>query len=340
MSRRGSSGMHPFSLRRLFALATTWVAACVAIAGIVVVAVAQDYPAAGRSIRIVVPAAAGGALDMMGRVLAQQTTEVWKRQAYVENRPGANWIIGMDTVVRSEPDGYTLLVVSSAGLSVNPSVFPNIPFDPFRDLVPVASLTRGTFVLLANPNLPVNTASEFIAHLRANPGKLNHGSNSATTILLSALFRSLAKVDYVDVSYKGASQAINDTMAGVIQFCFTDYGSALPAIQGGKLKALAVASPTRYSLSPDIPALADDLPGFAMDGGMILLAPGKTPPDVVDKLNGFVRQALASDDIRQRVALMGQLPGEGSPEQIQKTLRSEAERWKALIKEQGIRFKQ
>jgi tripartite-type tricarboxylate transporter receptor subunit TctC len=309
-------------------------------AGAITNASAQDYPVPGRSIRIIVPAAAGGALDMMGRVLAQRATEIWKRQAYVENRPGANWIIGMDAVVRSEPDGYTLLVVSSAGLSVNPSVFPNIPFDPFRDLTPVASLTRGTFVLLANPNVPANTASEFISYLKANPGKLNHGSNSATTILLSALFRSLAKVDYVDVNYKGASQAISDTMAGVIQFCFTDFGSALPAIQGGKLKPLAVASPTRYSLVPDIPALADDLPGFAMDGGMILLAPGKTPPSVVDTLNGFVKQALSSEEARQRIESMGQLPGEGSPDQIQQSLRSEAERWKALIKEQGIRFQQ
>jgi tripartite-type tricarboxylate transporter receptor subunit TctC len=301
-------------------------------------AAAQDYPAPGRSIKIIVPAAAGGALDMMGRVLAQRMTEGWKRQAYVENRPGANWIIGMDAVVRSEPDGYTLLVVSSAGLSVNPSVFPNIPFDPFRDLVPVASLTRGTFVLLANPSLPVNTAAEFIAYLKANPGKLNHGSNSATTILLSALFKTLAKVDYVDVSYKGASQAIQDAMAGVIQFCFTDFGSALPVIQGGKLKPLAVAAPTRYALVPGIPALADDLPGFAMDGGMILLAPAKIPPDVLATLNGFVKQALGTDDIRKRLELMGQLPGEGSPDQIQKTLRAEAERWKALIKERNIRF--
>jgi tripartite-type tricarboxylate transporter receptor subunit TctC len=332
--------MHPFRpWQHMFILARICAAACVMLAGSVAAMAAEDYPAPGRSIRIVVPAAAGGALDMMGRVLAQSATDIWKQQAYVENKPGANWIIGMDAVVRSEPDGYTLLVVSSAGLSVNPSVFPNIPFDPFRDLVPVASLTRGTFVLLANPKLPVRTVSEFIAYLRANPGKLNHGSNSATTILLSALFRSLAKVDYVNVSYKGASQAINDTMAGMIEFCFTDLGSALPAIQGGTLKPLAVASPARYSLLPDVPALADELPGFAMDGGMILLAPGKTPPDVVGKLNDFVRRALASEELRQRLALMGQLPGEGSPQQIQQSLRSEAERWRALIKEQGIRFK-
>ena len=129
-------------------------------------------------------------------------------------------------------------------------------------------------------------------------------------------------------------------MAGVIQFCFTDFGSALPAIQGGKLKPLAVASAARYSLVPEIPALADDLPGFAMDGGMILLAPGKTPRSVVDKLNGFVSQALASDEMRQRIATMGQLPGDGTPEQIQTSLRSEADRWKTLIKEQGIRFQQ
>jgi tripartite-type tricarboxylate transporter receptor subunit TctC len=301
---------------------------------------AQDYPAPGRPIRIVVPAAAGGALDMMGRLLAQTISENWKRQAYVENRPGANWIIGMDAVVRSEPDGYTLLVVSGSGLSVNPAVFPNVPFDPFRDLMPVASLTRGTYALLANPDVPVSNAAELIAHLKANPGKLNHGSNSATTILLSALFRSLAKVDYVDVNYKGASQAIADTMAGVIQFCFVDFGSALPAVQSGKLKLLAVASPTRYSLVPEVPAVAEDVPGFTMDGGMILLAPAKTPLDVRDRLNGLVREALNSAETRNRIQLMGQLPGEASPDQIQQTLRAEAERWKALIKQRNIRFQE
>jgi len=301
-------------------------------------AAAQDYPAPGRSIRIVVPAAAGGALDMMGRVVAQQITEVWKRQAYVENRPGANWIIGMDAVARSDPDGYTLLVVSSAGLSINPAIFPNIPFDPFRDLAPVASLTRGTFVLLANPNLPFSTPAEFVAYLRANPGKLNHGTNSATTILLSALFKSLAKVDYVDISYKGASQAITDTMAGVIQFCFVDYGSASPAIESGKLKSIGVTSPERYSLVPDLPPIADTVPGFELGGGMILLAPGKIPNDIRDRLNGFVRTALASDDVQSKIRIMGNLPGEGTPEAIQQSLRTEADRWKALIKERNIHF--
>jgi len=301
-------------------------------------AAAQDYPAPGRSIKVVVPAAAGGALDVMGRLIAQRISEVWKRQAYVENRPGANWIIGMDAVARSDPDGYTLLVVSSAGLSINPSIFPNIPFDPFNDLAPVASLTRGTFVLLANASLPFNTPAEFVAYLRANPGKLNHGTNSATTILLSALFKSLAKVDYVDISYKGASQAITDTMAGVIQFCFVDYGSASAAIESGKLKSIGVTSASRYSLVPDLPAIADTVPGFVLGGGMILLAPGKIPNDIRDQLNDFVRTALASDDMRSKIQAMGNLPGEGTPEQIQQSLRTEADRWKALIKERNIRF--
>jgi tripartite-type tricarboxylate transporter receptor subunit TctC len=199
------------------------------------VAHAQAYP--NRPVRIVVPAAAGGALDVISRILAIKVGEIWNQQLYVENKPGANWIIGMDAVAKSAPDGYTLLFVASSGLTINPYVF-NMPIDPLRDLTLVATATHTPFVLLANNDLPAKNLLEFLAHLRANPGKLNHASNSATTILNSELLKARANVDYVDINYRGASQAIIATQGGSTQFCFVDLGSGSPAIQGKTLRAL------------------------------------------------------------------------------------------------------
>src|SRR5262245_60584893 len=167
---------------------------------------AQGYP--NRPVRVVVPAAPGGALDSIARLLSQKVAENRKQNFYVENRPGANWIIGMDVVAKSPPDGYTLLVVASAGLTINPFVFPGMPLDPRRDLVPITATTHTAFVLLLNPAVPATTVPELIAHLRANPGRLNHASNSATTMLASELFKQRAGVDYADVNFRGATQAL------------------------------------------------------------------------------------------------------------------------------------
>src|SRR5258708_33509365 len=165
---------------------------------------AQTFP--NRPVRIVVPAAAGGALDVIARILAIKVGEIWNQQLYVENKPGANWIIGMDAVAKSAPDGYTLLFVASSGLTINPYVF-RMPIDPLSDLTLVATATHTPFVLLVNNDVPAKTLPEFITHLNANPGKLNHASNSATTILNSELLKARANVSYVDLSYRGASQA-------------------------------------------------------------------------------------------------------------------------------------
>src|SRR3954470_20524494 len=303
-----------------------------------ILAAAESYPDPNRQIRIVVPAVAGGGLDLAARLVAHQLTEIWKQKAYIENRPGANWIIGMNAVATAEPDGYTLLVVSNAGLSINPLVFPNVPFDPFRDLTPVVAITRGAFVLVVHPSVPANTLSDFIAYLKANPGKLNHGTNSASTILLAELFKDLAQVDFVNVSYRGGAQAVTDTLAGAVQFCFSDLGSALPAIQSGQLKALGVTTGTRYELVPDLPALSEQLPGLVMDGGILLVAPAKTPGDILDKLNGVVRQAIATPDVSERLLTMGNLPGGRTRDQVQEALRSETDRWRKLVKERDIRL--
>jgi tripartite-type tricarboxylate transporter receptor subunit TctC len=298
---------------------------------------AETYP--NRPIRIVVPAAAGGALDVIARLLAQKVGEIWKQQLYVDNRPGANWIIGMDAVAKSPPDGYTLLFVASSGLTVNPFVFANMPLDPLTELAPIIVATHTPFVLLLGPTVPAKTVSEFIAYLRANPGKLNHASNSATTMLASELFKMRAKVDYVDVNYRGASQAIVALQSGTTEFCFVDLGSATAAIEGKTLRPLALTSPTRYELAPDIPALAEQgLPGYAVTSMTLLLAPANTPADILDKLNGVVQQALQAPDVVGKLRAIGQAVSGGSRAQAAAAVRDEAQQWKQLIAERHIQL--
>jgi tripartite-type tricarboxylate transporter receptor subunit TctC len=298
---------------------------------------AQGYP--NRPVRIVVPAAAGGALDIIARLMAQKVGENWKHQLYVDNRPGANWIIGMDAVAKSPPDGYTLLVVASSGLTVNPYVFTNMPLDPLTDLVPIIVTTRTAFGLLLNPSVPARTVPEFIAYLRAHPGKLNHASNSATTMLASELFKMRANVDYVDVNFRGASQAVVATQSGTTEFCFVDLGTASAAIESKTLLPLAVTSPTRYELAPDIPTLAEQgLPGYSVSSMTLLLAPANTPAELLDKLNGAAQQALESPDVSGKLRAISQAVAGGTRTQAIEEVRAEAQQWKQLISERNIQL--
>jgi tripartite-type tricarboxylate transporter receptor subunit TctC len=297
---------------------------------------AQTYP--NRPVRIVVPAAAGGALDIMSRLLAHKMGEIWKQQLYVDNRPGANWIIGMDAVAKSSPDGYTLLFVASAA-TINPYVFPNIPLDPSRDLTLVTIATHTPFVLLLNQSVPAKTVPEFVAHLRANSGKLNHASNSATTMLASELFKARADVNYVDVNYRGASQAIVATQSGTTQFCFVDLGSGMGAIEGKLLRPLALTTLTRYELTPEIPTIAEQgLPGYSASSMTLLLAPTNVPGEIVEKINAAFQQALASADVKDKLHAMGQGVARASREEAARALSSEARQWKQLITERNIQF--
>lgn len=302
------------------------------------IAAAQTFPS--KAVKIVVPAAAGGALDTISRLMAQKASEIWKQPVIIENRPGANWIIGMQAVARAAPDGYTLLFVASSGLTINPHVF-SMPLDPMRDLVPVTTATHNPFVLLLNPKVPARTVGEFVAYLRANPQKLNHASNSATTMMVSELFKSQAKVEYVDVNYRGASEAIGATIAGITQFCFVDLGSGTPSMQGKTLHPLALTSHERYELNPDIPTMVEQsLPGSSATTLTLLLAPANTPQDLVKSISAVFQQALQSPDVKAKLNGMGQVVVGGTSEQALRALQPEAEQWAKLIKERNIKFGQ
>lgn len=297
---------------------------------------AKAQPLSAQPLKIIVPAASGGALDLISRVLVNSVADQFKQGAYVENRPGANWVIGMNAVAKSPPDGYTLLLVSTSGFSINPHVFKNVP--PVSDFTPITTTTKGAFLLLASPKLGVKDVASFIALLKANPGKYNHASNSATTKLLSEFFKSQAGVDYVDINYRGASLAVNDTYLGVTDFCFVDYGSATNVLQDRSLLPLAVTSNERYELSPDIPPLSDTLPGFSVDGGTTLFAPAHLSNETISYLHSVFTSALKSPDVIARFRTIGQIARGADPQATAKDLAAEVDRWAKLISEKNIKL--
>lgn len=320
--------------RRLFMLAS----ATSAFAGSrAVLAQANSFPQ--KPIKIVVPAVAGGALDTISRLMAAKASETLKQHVYIENKPGANWIIGMDAVAKAAPDGYTLLFVASSGLTVNPYVFANMPLEPLKDLAPVTTATTTDFVLLANPNLPIKSVPELISYLKANPGKWNHASNSATTMLVSELFKQQAGVSYVDVNYRGAAQAIQDTAAGVTQICFVDLGTGMGAIEGKLLRPLGTTGPKRSSRVPGVPTIAEQgLPGYAVGSSTLLLGPAKMPADIHKRLTDIFRQTLRDENVRSKLVGMGQDVVGDTPEETMGYLLPEAEQFRKIITEKNIRF--
>ena len=297
---------------------------------------AKAQPLSAQPFKIIVPAAAGGALDLISRVLVNSVSDQFKQGAYVENRPGANWVIGMNAVAKSPPDGYTLLLVSTSGFSINPHVFKNVP--PVSDFTPITTTTKGAFILLVNPKLGVKDVASFIALLKASPGKYNHASNSASTKLLSEFFKLQAGVDYVDINYRGASLAVNDTFMGVTDFCFVDYGSATNVLQDRSLLPLAVTSNGRYELSPEIPPLSDILPGFSVDGGTTLFGPANMNRELLAYLHGLFTTALKSEDVLTRFRAIGQISRGADPQETARDLAAEVDRWASLIKEKNVKL--
>jgi tripartite-type tricarboxylate transporter receptor subunit TctC len=300
-------------------------------------ALAQAYPT--KPVRIVVPAAPGGGLDLVARNVNGRLSQMWGQQVIVENKPGANFIVGTDSVAKSAPDGYTLLVVSYGAITVNPLAYPDLPYNPERDLTPIMLMTNGPFVLLVNNAVPAATLPEFVAHLQANPGKLNHASNSASTILASELFKSLAKVSYVDVNYKGGILAAASTSAGETQFAIVDSGSAGNAMRGGLARALAVTPSKRFKLLPNLPTFAEaGVPGYSASAWVVLLAPAKTPADIIAKVSNDVRAVLATPEVAARIEGIGNEVVASSPEETARVLRADAEQWSRLVKERNIRL--
>jgi tripartite-type tricarboxylate transporter receptor subunit TctC len=297
-------------------------------------ALSQTYPS--RAVKLVVPFPAGSATDQIARVIGQQLQESLGQPFVVDNKPGAQGAIAATEVARSKPDGYTLMVTTNTPQAANVSLFKKLNYDPVKDFAPIARLGTISFMLMVRPDFPSKNFREFLGHARANPGKLSAGYGSAGSQVSQAMLRSMGKIDFIDVPYKGLPQAITDVLGGSISFTFADLANALAQIKGGKLHGLAVTSQKRSPLAPDVPAIAEELPGYELIAWFALVAPAGTPGPVIKRIHDVAVKSLAKPEVAARFATLGTDVAPMNPEQLGAFIRSEIAKWAKLTKEAGI----
>jgi tripartite-type tricarboxylate transporter receptor subunit TctC len=297
---------------------------------------AQAFPA--KPVRIVVPFAPGGGVDVTARILAQRLTERVGQSFIVENRTGASGIIGTEYVVKSAPDGYTLLVGSQTTQAVVPALY-KVNYDTARDFAPVTLIATSPLLIVVHPSLPIRSVKDLIALAKSRPGQLTFGAASGgTPHMAGELFKLVARVDMLFVPYKGEGPAIADAMGGQISLVFSNLPVALPQARGGRLRGIAVTSPQRVSTAPDIPTVAESgLPGFEAATWFGLFAPVATPRDIVVKLNTESVSALNVPEVKDRMAGQGLFVVANTPEQFSAFLKSEIPRWAKVVKDAGVK---
>jgi tripartite-type tricarboxylate transporter receptor subunit TctC len=315
-------------------LRRSFLAACAAVlfSGL---AVAQDYPV--RPVKIVVPFPAGGSNDIIARIVAQKLAERSGQTFIVENRGGAGGNIGAESVANAEADGYTLLLTAPPPLTINASLYKKLPFDPAKAFAPVALIASVPIVLVVNPSVQAKNVGELIALAKAKPGTLNFGSSGigSTNHLAGELLRSMAGIDIVHVPYRGAAPAMNDLLAGQIPFMFDNMPAVLPQVQGKAINAIAVAGAKRTEALPDVPTVAETLPGFEASSWFGLVAPAKTPAPVRAKLSGELETILKMPDVKKRLAELGAEPGTVFGDAFGQFMTDETAKWGKLVKASG-----
>jgi tripartite-type tricarboxylate transporter receptor subunit TctC len=301
-------------------------------------AFAQDFPA--RPIRIVVPYLPGGGNDSLGRLIAQKLTETFRQQAIVDNRGGAAGRLGAEFVARSAPDGHTLLMAGSTVMITAPALYKTLPYDVQRDFAAITTVAFTSYVLVLHPAVPAHTVREFIALGRSRPGALNYSSSGAggPAHLAGELFQTLTKVRMVHVPYKGGSAALVSLIGGEIDLTFGNIQPTAPVVRSGRLRALAVTSPARSPVLPDVPTFAEaGVPGLEVSIYYGVLAPAATPADIVTRLNAALVKGLNTPEVRKRLETDGAELMTGTPEEFAKLMRSETEKWRKLIQAAGIK---
>jgi len=296
-----------------------------------------DYP--NRPIRIVVPGSAGSANDFTARAIAQRLTDAWGQQIVIDNRSGAGGVIAHEIVAKANPDGYTLIFSTSAGLVINPLLF-KTPYDSFRDLAPISMGSINPQMLFSHPGVAANSVSELIALAKAKPGTLNCASAGTGTPnhLGCELLKSMANIQFVHVPYKGASPGISDVVGGQMHFMFNSIPAVLPLSKSGKVRALGVAGPKRSPAAPEVPAIAETLPGFEVVNWYAMLAPAGTPPLIINKINAEMVKMIADPPFAQRLLDLGSEPLSSTPAGLAAHMRKESERWSKVIKSAGIKI--
>ncbi len=298
---------------------------------------AQTYPA--KTIRIVAPFTAGGPVDISARILAQKLTESWGQQIIVENRAGASGTIGADLVAKAAPDGYTVLLNSSAQVIV-PGILPRMPYDALRDFAPVSIVMSSPLLLVITPTLPVGTVQEFVALARARPGELSFASGGAgsSTHLTSELLKSVTGTKMVHVPYKGQSQALTDLMAGQIPFMFNALPTVIEFIRAKRLRTLAITSEKRALQLPDLPTFAESGYRDMITGSWYAVwLPAKTPDAIVNRWHGEIVRIVNLPDVRSRILDLGGEPVANTPSQLDVFQKSEAARWAKVIRDSGAK---
>jgi tripartite-type tricarboxylate transporter receptor subunit TctC len=295
---------------------------------------AESYPS--RPVRWVVPYTAGGATDVLSRLICQRLSERLGQAFFVENKPGAGSNIGTQAVIGAPPDGYTLLLTSTAN-AINASFDPSLPYDFASGIAPVAGVARIPLVLVVNNDLPVRNVADFIAHAKANPGKMSIASSGiGTSLHLSGeLFKAMAGIQFIHIPYRGSAPGLTDVMSGQIQGMFDNVTSSFELVRSGKLRALGVTTRERSVTMPEVPPIADTLPGFETASFYGVGAPHGTPREIVELLNLEINDALADPMIKQRLDELGAIPIQGNATQFGAMLDTETERWRKVVELSG-----
>ncbi|MGQ0752381.1 MAG: Bug family tripartite tricarboxylate transporter substrate binding protein [Betaproteobacteria bacterium] len=300
---------------------------------------AQTYP--NKSIRLIVPFPPGGPADILSRAIGQKLTDSWGQQVVVDNRAGAGGTIGSDLAAKGAPDGYTLLMGFVGTHAINPSLYSSLPYDNVKSFEPVSLVATATIILVLHPSLPAKSVKELIALAKSKPGELTFGSpgNGTPQHLAGELFNTMAGVKMTHVPFKGAVPAINDLLGGRISLIFSSAPPALPHVATGKLKALAVTSGKRSSVSPDLPTVAESgLPGFEVINWYGVLAPARTPKSIVEKLSTEVTKIMKMPDVKERLSSVGIEAFSSTPAQFAAFMKDETAKWAKVVKFSGARL--
>src|SRR6516164_2397244 len=300
------------------------------------VAWAQAYPT--RPVRLIVPFGPAGATDITARLIGQWLSERLGQQFVIENRPGAGSNIGTEAVVRASPDGYTLLMIGSYN-AVNATLYDKLNFDLIRDIAPVAPIVRFPNIMVVNPSIPSKTLPEFIAYAKTNPGKINMASpgSGSTPHVTGELFKAMTGTNLVHVPYRSVAAVMTDLLSGQVQLYFGTTASSLEYVRAGKLRALAVTIERRLDALPDIPAVAEFVPGYEASGWFGVGAPRNTPVEIIDKLNKEIDAGVADPKIKARLADLGGIALTGSPSDFGKLIAEETEKWGKVVKFAGVK---
>jgi tripartite-type tricarboxylate transporter receptor subunit TctC len=317
-------------MKRLPGMNATMLLAAVVLAA--PLAHGQTFP--NKTVRIIVPYGAGGSTDVTARVLAASLSTTLGQSVIVENRASATGIVGVTYVAKAAPDGYTLIFASASTHAVNPHLYKTSPYDAINDFTPIAMVSASELMISVNPTVPVKTLKELIHYAQSNPSKLNFGSNVGSTLHLAGeLFNTAAKTQIMHVPYKSSGQALNDLLSGTIQVMFDTVPSALPQIKAGKLRPISVASSMRNPQLPDVPTAQEGgLAGYEVATWAMVAGPAGLPRDVVMRLNSAITAAVKSPEVQVRFAQMGLTPLTSTPEEAAATLKTDYERWGAVVK--------